>query len=184
MVSLSNIENYDKLRASILYILSSTSGIEIMKLAKILYLSDYLFAKTFGNKHGFMGGHKRFEFGPVPDGFYPVYNELDSEGIVVKRINTVTLEKPQTIDGLSENEIACIDKTLEEYKHQSLNSVKTAAYETEPMKLVQQREASLGSTKLMYETMDFSSINLHPLFDNESVDTDFMNDPEFIKNLE
>lgn len=180
----SNLASTDKLRASLFYILTQGGSMEIMRLAKLLYLSDYLFAKTFGNKHGFMGIHKRFEFGPVPSAFYNVYDQLEADRIVVKQVNTVSLLVPQTIDGLSEQELACVDKTIERFRGLSLNQVKRAAYETEPMKSIQNREASMGASKLMYESMDFDLIKIHPLFDDSGLNLDFLNDPEYLKSRE
>lgn len=171
-----------KIRSSLLYILQSAGEMEIMRLAKLLYLSDYLYAKTFGNKHGFMGDHKRYEFGPVPSGFYPAYDLLEAENIIIKQVNTVSVVKPQQINDLTETEIACIDKTLQKFSNKDLSTVKKAAYKTEPMKSIQIQEANMGSVKLMYEKMDFKLINIHPLFDNETLDIGFMNDPGYQAN--
>lgn len=182
IMSFSTPVDNSKVRSSLLYILQSAGEMEIMRLAKLLYLSDYLYAKTFGNKHGFMGDHKRYEFGPVPHGFYPAYDLLEAESIVVKQVNTVSVVKPQQINDLTEAEIACLDKTLQEFNGKNLSTVKVAAYKTEPMESIQRQEANLGSVKLMYEKMDFNLINIHPLFDSETLDVSFMNDPGYQAN--
>jgi uncharacterized phage-associated protein len=183
IMSRSTTRQYNqKLEASLIYILEQIGDIEIMKLAKLLYLTDYLYAKTFGFKQGFMDGHVRYEFGPVPTDFYQVYDNLEVSGIVKKQVNTVTLLNRISTVSLNEDEIACLNKTLKHYGTERVNIVKEAAYKTEPMITIQLKEKNLGSGKLMYEKMDFSLIKTHPLFIHSDVDMSFKNDPAYLKN--
>jgi hypothetical protein len=178
-----NVTPRQKTEDALIYVLSKGGSMEIMKLAKLLYLSDYLYAKTFGAQQSFMGGHARFEFGPVPKKFYPIYDQLVAKGIIKRSDNMVSLVRERETPRLNEEEIACLDKTLEEFKGIRLSKVKEAAYRTEPMITLQEKEKTLGSQKLMYEKMDFNLIPTHPLFQNDDVDISFMDDPEFQKNL-
>lgn len=156
---------------------------EIMKLAKMLYLADYLYAKTFGHASGFMGGHARYDYGPVPVQFYPAFHSLTGEKILDREGNIVELKKDGNLSGLTEEELACLDSTLDEFKDKALGTVKNAAYRTEPMIEIQKEEEALGKGKLLWKEMDFSLINRHPLFSSDELDLSFMDDPEFKKNL-
>jgi len=178
-----SVEN-KKIRASLLYILRNAGDMEIMRLAKLLYLSDYLFVKTFGNHQGFLDGHLRFKHGPVPKGFYDVLRELYKTGDVTRDVYFIRLKKHhEVVSELNEEEIACIDKVLEEFKGHSLTEVKKAAYYTEPMVNIQKKEEHLNGLKMLNARMDFNLIKKHPLFDNDDLDISFMNDPEFQKTL-
>lgn len=183
-MSLSTAQDIEKMKTCLLYVLQNGGNMEIMKLAKILYLADYLYAKTFGATNGFMGGHERFPYGPVPAQFYPAFNELSKNQIVHKpeNENIVTLLQSPGNPNLSDEEMACIDKTLEEFKRKPLNKVKNAAYATEPMVYIQKQEKKLGS-KLQYEKMDFDLIKRHPLFEADDLDLSFMDDPEFVESM-
>lgn len=172
-----------KLTSSLLYVLSEGGSMEIMRLGKLLYLTDYLYAKTFGNKSGFMGGHARFEFGPLPGSFYPTFNHLLEKHAIARNGNIISLTSETDTSVLDEKELACLDKVIEDFKGLSLNKVKKAAYATEPMVSIQEEEARQKIDKMLYAKMDFNDIDVHPLLDNADLDTSFMEDPEFQKNL-
>ena len=179
-----DIDITEKMRASLVYILKNGGSMEIMRLAKLAYLSDYLFAKTFGDENGFLGGHKRFTYGPVPRSFYPSLRTLYIDHIASRHVNTIQLDDSSiSTTVLSEKEKACIDKVLEEFKGTTLTQVKLAAYNTEPMLSIQQKEKSLNGLKMINANMDFELIKKHPLLDNDDLDISFMESPEFQKNL-
>jgi uncharacterized phage-associated protein len=133
-----------------------------------------------------MGGHERKTWGPVPTQFYPAFNDLESRGIVSKDAEThvVSTIKPQKVTWLNEEEIACLDKTLDEFGDLSIHRVKKIAYKTEPMVQMQAQERASGGAKLIDREMDFSTISRHPLFDADDVDLSFLEDPEFKKTLD
>lgn len=168
-----------------LYVLQKAGDMEIMRLAKFLYLADYIFAKTFGNKHGFIDEHERFQYGPVPADFYPVYNKLLDAKTVERTGNIVSLNATleDASAGLSEEELACIDKVIEDFDGKSLNDVKVTAYATEPMVEIKKEEERLGSGILAFKRMDFSSVEIHPLMKPVEEDLSFMDSPEFKNNL-
>jgi len=79
------VENIEKYKQMILQYLrmniSSTRGGKVTKtkLAKLLYLAD--FAWFYNNLESMSGmQYKRFPYGPVPDTFFRVFDELVSDG--------------------------------------------------------------------------------------------------------
>jgi uncharacterized phage-associated protein len=156
---------------------------EILRLAKLAYLSDYLFAKTFGEGNPFSGIYKRFSFGPVPDKFYAAIEELKSEGVIRKTNNIIRLVDKQDTSSLTEEEVACIEKVAEDFKGKSLNALLKVAYATEPMLRISEREAALG-VKLQYEEVDFHQVAPHPLLNKmDEVDTDFLKSREYQESI-
>jgi len=174
-----------KTRSAILYVLKNGGDMEIMRLAKLIYLADYTYAKVFGNKHGFIDQNQRYPYGPVPSNFYKEYNSLLREGIIDRGEDSpiVTLEH-NTYDSyeLVENETACLDKVIDDFKGKSLDNVKNTAYKTEPMLEILQEEERIGH-KLDYDNLSFKKINTHPLLKPIEVDLSFLKTVEFKKNL-
>lgn len=177
--------NVNKLKTALLHTLKKAGAMEIMRLAKFLYLADYTYAKTFGDKHGFIDEHQRYKYGPVPARFYDVYNELLAQGVVNRTGNIVSLVKydPRALTKLSEEELACIDKVIEDFDGETLNKVKKASYTTEPMLEIIKEEKRLGSDIFEFKKMDFSSVNVHSLMKPVDEDLSFMNSAEFKENL-
>lgn len=174
-----------KLNLSMQYVLGSAGAMEIMRLAKFLYLADYVYAKTFGNKHGFIDEHQRYKYGPVPAEFYKVYNTLLDTGIISRTGNIIALEvaAPGINTQLSEEELACLDKVIEEFEGKPLQTVKRTAYATEPMKHIQEEEKRLGAGIFEFRKMDFSDVEVHPLMKPVDDDLSFMDSAEFKENL-
>jgi hypothetical protein len=171
-----------KLEAAIIYILKN-QPIEILRLAKFVYLSDYLFAMTFGENKPITGNYYREKFGPVPNAFYVAINELLAEKIIDRTGNIITLKKDIAIKALSDEEIACLDKVIRDFKDVSISKLLKAAYSTEPMLKMQEREAALNVDKLVGEPITFENTKKHPLFDDDQLDIRFMCTPEFQTNL-
>lgn len=173
-----------KLTAAIEYTLLNAGDMEIMRLAKFLYLADYTYAKTFGNKHGFIDEYQRYKYGPVPAEFYLVYNSLLQQAVIGRTGNIVTLiERPTTPPDLTEEEQACLDKIIQDFRGKSLNAVKETAYSTEPMVDIVDEEARLGSGILEFKKMDFSNVQVHPLMQPVDDDLSFMESDAFKDNL-
>ena len=179
-----------KLAATMLYALGKAGDMGVMRLAKVVYLSDYTYAKTFGNLHGYLEGHYRYTYGPIPKQFYPTLRHLYRTEKAVRNDKNIVLKNRSSflahIDELelTEQEKACVDKVLEKIKLTSLSEVKAMAYKTEPMVEIQKKESTLYmGMKMLNAPMDFSTIKRHPLFAYEDLDISFMNDPEFQKNL-
>jgi hypothetical protein len=174
-----------KLKSSMQYILETAGDMEIMRLAKFLYLADYAYAKTFGNKHGFIDEHARYKFGPVPAQFYSVNNSLLRDKIIDRTGNIVSLKvvDPNVKTRLSEKELACLDMVIDEFDGKTLTAVKNAAYATEPMVNMRKEEERLGSGIFEFRSMDFSAVDVHPLLKPVEDDLSFMDSEEFKANL-
>lgn len=175
-----------KLKIAMLHTLQKAGDMEIMRLAKFLYLADYMYARTFGNRHGFIDEHQRYKYGPVPADFYTVYNALLDSNVVSRTGNIVSLGRlsgEDDISQLSEEELACIDKVVEDFDGKDLTTVKRSAYATEPMVEIQKEEERLGSGILEFKKMDFSSVEVHPLMAPIEDDLSFMDSKEFQENL-
>ena len=175
-----------KLKSSLLYILEEAGDMEIMRLAKFLYLADYAYAKLFGDKHGFIDEHQRYQYGPVPAAFYDEYNALLAEKVIDRKANIVVLKRRMNVKSqLSDKELACLDKVIHDFSGKNLNDVKHAAYATEPMKEIQEEEERLGVPRgLVFTKMNFNSVKPHPLTVAPDIDLSFMDTDEFKKNLE
>lgn len=171
-----------KLEQSIAYVLRR-QPIEILRLVKLIYLSDYIYSRTFGKKESFTGDYVREKFGPLPSNFYPVFNEMKRKGVVDRDGNIVTLKKQVATTALTKEEIACLDKILRDFSGVTTSKVMKTAYSTEPMKKIEALEISLSGEKLIGEEIDFGEAEEHPLFTNDDVDISFMSNPEFVANL-
>lgn len=173
-----------KLEIAIEYILQK-SPLEIMRLAKLLYLSDYLYATTFGKKESITGPYVREKYGPIPEDFYSVINTMTRAGLIRRDGNIITLEKSTNgATHLSEEEIACLDKILRDFTDQPLNRVLKVAYATEPMEKILAEEKAMSAEKgLVGKEIVFSGVKVHPLMDEEEIDLTFMDTPEFSDNL-
>lgn len=182
-MSTASTKGRKKLEEAIVYILSFNS-IEILRLAKLLYLSDYMFAKTFGKHVGITGQYERMQYGPVPEYFYPVINDLTARGVIKREVNNITLLKPQGFEGLSEEEKACIDKVVADFFGLSLEKVMKVAYSTEPMVEILRDESTLDTEKgLVGLRIDFHKVPLHPLMEEADTDLSFMDTPEYQQSL-
>ena len=171
-----------KLEQSIVYVLKK-QPVEILRLVKLIYLSDYIYSKTFGHKKSFTGAYVREKWGPMPTNFYPVFNDMKRRGIVGRDGNVVTLKKNSPTNLLSEEELACLDKVLRDFEDISTNKVMKTAYGTEPMLKIIELETSLSGEKLVGEEIDFKEIEPNPLLVDQNLDISFMDNPEFIANL-
>lgn len=174
-----------KLEQSIAYLLSKqpSESMEILRLAKYLYLADYIFAKTFGKRKPFTGGYSRFKLGPVPLCYYNALENLKKDNLS-KNGNVITLDKIPKIE-LKEEEVACLDKVIDDFKDKTTTQVLNVAYSTEPMGKILEAENSLNQI-LNFEKIDFEdTIEPHPLLqNNEKLDVSFTDTDEFKKYLE
>lgn len=158
---------------------------EILRVVKMLYLADYLYAKTFGNREGFTGIYTRYEHGPVPQKFYDNYNQLLQDGTIHRNGNILESNTRIPSDALTEQEIACLDKILNDFSSTSINKLLKVAYATEPMEKIIEKETQMGVNRaLLWADINFDEIHLHPLMDNADIDTSFMDSPEFSKTLD
>ena len=163
--------------------LQSEKRLEILRLAKLAYLSDYLYAKTFEKGKPFTGNYRRFTYGPVPNGFYDALDMLERQGVIKRVGNFIKLQK-SVETSLNKEEQACIEKAVDDFRSVSTARLLRIAYDTEPMKEIQEKETALG-TKLQYETVDFSLVEEHPLLKNlEKVDPSFIRSKEYLTTLE
>lgn len=174
-----------KLKNAMLYTLLKAGNIEIMRLAKFLYLADYMYAKTFGNRHGFLDEHQRYKYGPVPAYFYDVFNKLLSDKVIGRTGNIISLNESDSVNEseLTEKELACLDKVIEDFDGKSLTTVKNCAYATEPMVDIKREEERLGSGILEFQKMDFTKVKVHSLMEPVEDDLSFMDSREFRDNL-
>jgi len=175
----------NKLNVALRYILQQAGAMEIMRLAKFIYLADYAYAKLFGDKQGFIDEHQRLQYGPVPATFYQEINTM--LGIEIDRSGNIISLRKNEIDMtiLDKKEIACLDKVMSDFKGKSLNQVKKAAYATEPMRAIQEEEERLGVPRgLVGQKMDFDTVKIHPLAVPVEDDLSFMDTEEFKSNLE
>ena len=186
-MSLSRSTYNPKLETAIVYILDKRP-LEIMRLAKFLYLSDYLFAKSFGKKKSMTGNYVREKYGPIPEYFYPTINFMVHSGTIRRDGNTMTLVKPveaKASASLDDQELACLDKIVRDFSDKDLNEVLKTAYATEPMEKILEDEVAMDVEKgLVGKEISFSDIETHPLLDEEEIDTSFMDTPEFQANLQ
>ena len=160
------------------------SQIGVLMLAKYLYLSDYVFAKTFGNKKTFTGAYTRLQKGPVPSGFYDALSSLTTKKII-KRVGHTILLSNNTVatPDISKEEKACLDKVINDFAGRSLKKVVDAAYSTEPMKNLIAEESSLGGEILLFQKLDFDKIRKHSLLENDKLDTSFIDSEEYKKSV-
>jgi|GEM_PF-2442709 len=173
------------LEKSILYILEHQpdNEIAILRLAKYLYLSDYIYAKTFGDTKSFTGTYSRYKNGPVPVKFYEALDKLYSAGMAVRVGNTIKLNQTIQLNGFSEKEKACMEKVMADFARKSLSKVLEAAYSTEPMVEIIEQEQSIGET-LFWKTIDFHKIEKHPLMNLNDVDTSFLDSEEYKSSID
>jgi uncharacterized phage-associated protein len=170
-----------KLEQAIAYVLKEQPT-NILRVVKLIYLADYLYAKSFGNKKPFTGNYYREKFGPLQPSLYPVLNNMYKENVVERTGNTLKLKKNIRIDKLNEEEIACLDKVLRDFSDVSTDKLLKVAYATEPMKKIEEMETAIND-KLLYQEIDFDATKKHPLLENSDLDTRFMDSPEFLANL-
>ena len=158
--------------------------IGVLMLAKYLYLSDYVFAKTFGNKKTFTGTYTRLQKGPVPCGFYDALDSLDTKKIIKRVGNIVYLSNNAiAMPEMNKEEKACLDKIINDFAGTSLKKVVDAAYSTEPMKNLIAEENSLGGDILLFQKLDFEKIQKHALLENDRLDTNFIDSEEYKKSV-
>lgn len=75
--------DYDKYRDMLIATLRALNGKEVpkTKLAKLLYLADfgwfYEHAKSMSNMP-----YRRIEFGPVPDAYFRIVDEMENDGVI------------------------------------------------------------------------------------------------------
>jgi len=173
------------LEKTVVYLIKNQPNqqIGILRLAKYLFLADYLYAKTFGNGETFTGAYTRYQKGPVPARFYDVLTELKTEGIVNRVGNTILItQKNISMPALPEKEKACLDKVLNDFAQRPLNKVIDAAYSTEPMKELLEAENSLGEI-LLWKNIEFSKTQKHALLQNDDLDTKFLDSEEYKQSL-
>ena len=171
-----------KLEESIVYLLAQEEDgrMGILRLAKYLYLADYIFAKTFGKKQTFTGAYSRFNYGAVPVAFYNAINELKKDNIR-RDGNVITLVKgTRSLEKLSEKEKACLKKISLDFKGKVLKKVIDASYSTEPMKEIKAKEEAIGE-ELTFEDLNFKGVQIHPLID-DNIEVNKKEFEEYLKN--
>ena len=161
-------KNMTKLEEAIIYLLSreKNSKMAILRLAKYLYLADYLYAKSFGNKQTFTGGYLRYSKGPVPNNFYNAIEKLKKENIR-RDGNIITLTRGVRQFSLNNKEKACLDKIVTDFSDISLTKTVNISYNTEPMLEIRKLEKAIGD-ELPYENINFNSIKPHSLMNEET----------------
>ena len=174
-----------KLENTILYILQHQPNKEmaILRLAKYLYLSDYLFAKSFGGKETFTGSYSRYEYGPVPTEFYPAIRTLISLGSIDRNGNIISLLKTDENYSLTKEEKACLDKIINDFANNSLSKVMKSAYATEPRVKILEQENSIGGEKLLGEEINFTDIKVHSLLAENDLDLSFMDSKAYKESI-
>lgn len=171
-----------KLQYAILYILAKQKDESLNKLplAKLLYLSDYVYAKSFGSKKPFTGSYLRLEYGPVPVDFYRALRSMEKEGLIKVVNNSVILKRRKEIH-LSLKETASLDKTISSFN--TTSKAMKAAYATEPMVEIKKKEQKL-SENLIFEEVPFEQISTHPLLKPLKKDLSYLESEEYKKSLQ
>ncbi len=150
------IENVEKYKQMILAYLrmkvSSTRGGKVTKtkLAKLLYLAD--FAWFYDNLESMSGmQYKKFAYGPVPDTFFRVLDELEGEGkINVERtkegekdvflISESESNKNEKITTISGEEKKLMEQIAEKWKDKNTQDIVTFTHNQLPYTICRDNE--------------------------------------------
>ena len=149
--SLYNIPKYKQMIISLLRMNISKDGkITKTKLAKLLYLSDFAW---FYNKMESMSGiqYRKIAFGPVPDAFFRVIDELEESGkIIIDRkssggkdmllISESESNKNEKIETISKDEEKLMKDIVKNWKDKKTSEIVNFTHNQLPYKLCRENE--------------------------------------------
>ena len=149
--SLYNIPKYKQMIISLLRMNISKDGkITKTKLAKLLYLSDFAW---FYNKMESMSGiqYRKIAFGPVPDAFFRVIDELEESGkIIIDRKNSGGKDmllisesesnKNEKIETISKDEEKLMKDIVKNWKDKKTSEIVNFTHNQLPYKLCRENE--------------------------------------------
>jgi len=154
-ISLEQVENglrpdYNKYKQMILAYLrkavSNDGKILKTKLAKMLYLADFSWFYEYLQSMSGMQ-YRRIKYGPVPDMYFRAIDELEEAGkIAIDRKGEMILisenqgSKSQSLEKLSKEELALIDKISEKWKDKKTNEIVDFTHNQLPYKICQPDE--------------------------------------------
>lgn len=144
-----SMPNYEKYRQMILAYLrkAEETGVELKKtkLAKLLYFAD--FAQYYKRAESMSGmSYRRIEYGPVPDAYFRVLEEMANEAQIDvaqqdsddgKNMYVITetrISKRKDIDKLSTDEQELIAHIWEKWKHANTKEIVQYTHEQVPFK--------------------------------------------------
>ncbi len=146
-----NIEKYKHMILTYLRMNISKDGkIPKTKLAKMLYLAD--FAWFYEHLESMSGmAYRKIAYGPVPDTFFRVLDELEESGkIVIDRksaegkdmllINEAETNKNEKIRTLSKEEVALMQKIAKKWKDKKTNEIVNFTHNQLPYFLCRENE--------------------------------------------
>jgi uncharacterized phage-associated protein len=120
-----------KVKALILYIVGKTGTIDFHKFFKILYFAEQHHLVNYGRKI-VNDSYVAMQYGPVASEIYNIFNEKRKNtgyragheeilnSIVINEFEISVSEKPD-MDELSVSDINCIDRSIEENAHLTMN---------------------------------------------------------------
>ncbi len=149
--SIPNIEKYKHMILTYLRMNISKDGkIPKTKLAKMLYLAD--FAWFYEHMESMSGmPYRKIAYGPVPDTFFRVLDELEESGkIVIDRkssegkdmllISEAETNKNEKIRTLSKEEVALMQKIAKKWKDKKTNEIVNFTHNQLPYFLCRENE--------------------------------------------
>jgi DNA-binding XRE family transcriptional regulator/uncharacterized phage-associated protein len=151
--TIEDIEKYKQMILSYLRMSISTSRggrVTKTKLAKLLYLAD--FAWFYDHLESMSGmQYKKFTYGPVPDTFFRVLDELEGDGkIRVDRTNEgertpiliseLESNKNEKITTISADELKLMEKIAEKWKDKNTQEIVTFTHNQLPYAICRDNE--------------------------------------------
>lgn len=125
----------DKALEVILYIAGNMTGATLHSISKILYLADKLHLQEYGR---LICGDRyvAMEYGPVPSAIYDMmkvaakrksidvdWDEIIQDALNVIQGRNIAPKRECNMDLLSESEIECIGRTIDEYGNKSFGEL-------------------------------------------------------------
>ena len=151
--TIENVEKYKQMILSYLRMnISSTRGGRVTKtkLAKLLYFADFAwFYEHLESMSGMQ--YKKFTYGPVPDTFFRVLDELEEDGkVIVERlkegekdvflISEVENNKNEKITTISPEEKNLMEKIAEKWKDKNTQDIVTFTHNQLPYTICRDNE--------------------------------------------
>lgn len=170
------------LQSSITYILALREGKTTTKmdLAKLLYLADYYYSRTFGKGTQFLDARWELaKFGPLPNPLYRDLRTLKASGIIdfSDTTHVVTLLNKQWANQNqpAETYAACAERVVDDTREFTTSELKNATYSTEPVQTAKAAAAPINPRAK--KVLSLNGTPRHPLW--QDVDTSVVATPEF-----